>query len=140
MILPPQARLAWEAGKAWFILGSLLAVFALGAFVGHRWSKGSIEEAKRARDNQAQVAAAWKGRSEAQAKALGLVAATQAENEKAAKDQREEPARILADLQKQKRKSDDEREAWRKRYAEAIQSPDCAELAKVTTCAAFRSF
>lgn len=140
MILPPQAQAIWAAGKLWILLGAAAALMAIAFMGGLRWQKGAVESAKRARDNQANVAAQWKDRASGLQAAVDGFEASNAESTRRANEQRQQAERVLADLAKDKKVAEARAADWQRRYNEAKKNPDCAELMKATACPAFRSY
>lgn len=135
-----QAKGLWAVAKGWVLLGVALAIFSAGIYSGHRWESGATEKARRDRDNQANVAKQWKDRADGLDGVVSAFQRTNAENRKRDKEQQEQAERILAKLVLERQKAEDERADWQRRYAEAMESPDCMDLLKATSCAAFRSY
>lgn len=139
-MIPPQIKAAWETGKTAILVAVAILLFAVGFAVGLRWAHAETEEAKRARDNQANAAAAWKDRAGALGLAVQEWERTYAQDEEARAAQRDQATRVLAKLEKERKAAEGRAEDWRRKYEAAKASPDCAELMKATKCPVFSSF
>lgn len=139
-MLPPQVRMAWKAGKLWILAGLAVLLFGLGVAAGMRWDAGKVEAAKRERDKAQSAAAQWKEASEGWNLAADAWAARYKADEKARNERAAQAARVLGQLAEAKGKAEDERKKWEARNAAFAKDPKCADLARVTACAAFRSF
>lgn len=136
-MIPLQLKAAWAVGKVWILLAATLLVLGVGFYGGKRWEHGNTEEAKRERDSAIHTSKQWEQRAITFESATKRWESRYADDQRRAREQAEQAGRLLAELEVQKRKATAEKEEWRKRYNEALKTPDCADLVKETRCAAF---
>lgn len=134
------AKAAFAAGKVWFILAAAVILIGIGAMAGSRWQKGETQEALRERDQAITQRDNWKTATASLQRAVNLWEQKDAADRHAQQEARKQADRVLKELDARRVKAERDEAEWRKRYAEAVKSPDCAELLKVTKCAAFRSY
>lgn len=133
-------KAAWAAGKVWFLLALVLLLLVIGAWAGHKWAAGETQAALRQKDAAVADRDAWKAASGTWQKATKTWADRFKADEAEASRQRAQAAKVLDQLAAAAEKARREREAWERRYRDALKNPDCAELAKATTCAAFSRY
>jgi hypothetical protein len=134
------AKAAFAAGKVWFLLGAALVLFGIGMAAGIKWENGETQEALRERDSAIVQRDNWKSATASLQRAVNLWEQRAAADKHAQQEARKQADKVLKDLAKKKAQAERDEAEWRKRYAAAVKSPDCAELLKVTKCAAFRSY
>lgn len=134
------AKAAWAAGKVYIILAVLALTLAAGFYAGKRWETGNTEKEKAKKVAAEHERDAWHQRADAFQAGIGRWEERYAADQRSLNEQKKKAGEILAKLEKQKAQAAAQEDAWRKRYAASIKSPDCAELLKETTCAAFQGF
>jgi hypothetical protein len=138
--IPGMVSAAWASGK-WIIIACVVgALLAVGFYGGKRWETGNTQKALRERDAAKADAVAWHQRADSFQAGIGRWEERYAADQRSLNEQKKRAGEILERLEKQKASAAAQEKAWRERYAASIKSPDCAELLKETTCAAFQGF
>lgn len=134
------AKAAWASSKAIIIGCVLLAVLGFGFYAGKRWETGNTEKQRAKTVAAEQDRDAWHQRADSFQSGIGRWEERYAADQRSLNEQKKRAGEILERLEKQKASAAAQEKAWRERYAASIKSPDCAELLKETTCAAFQGF
>jgi hypothetical protein len=131
---------AIEGAKAAVVTCAAVAVFAFGIYIGQRWNAGEVADAKAAVERANLVSDRWKDAAEGFEGAVGLFRQRDIANLKELDRLTREAGELSRKLADEQARADRDYAEWQARFDAASRSPDCQELLKETTCAAFRSY
>jgi uncharacterized protein HemX len=131
---------ALEGAKMVVAAVALTVAFALGLWAGQAWSRGRVEAARAAEEVAKRDGAGWETTARLYAKTLAAFRERDKANAAELDRLRRQAAQAAKDRDAEQRAAEVAYANWRASYAAALRSPDCAELMKETTCAAFRSY